>query len=126
MSVVVFQDLRHFFFASTKEQNQRRTLFDTLNHLVFPFSISKIDITKPVAFFSVREMINFSLETFKFDLFYFSQSFFAWNYKNKVCPNEIDEGWNLYDKVKEFTRMVSHITKKDFSSIKLTYCSLGY
>ncbi|CAF5090565.1 unnamed protein product, partial [Rotaria magnacalcarata] len=32
-------------------------------------------------------------------------SFFAWNYKKKMCPNEIDEGWKLFNKIKEYTRM---------------------
>ncbi|CAF3657661.1 unnamed protein product [Rotaria socialis] len=78
------KDLRYIFFANSKEQHQRRNLFDNLNRLAFPFSISKGDIKKPLAFYS---------------------SFFAWNYKQKMCPNEIDEGWKLFNKIKEYTRM---------------------
>ncbi|CAF3504310.1 unnamed protein product [Rotaria sordida] len=81
---IICKDLRHFFFGNTKEQNQRRNLLDNLNRLIFPFSICKEDITKPLAFFS---------------------SFFAWNYKKKMCPDKIDEGWKLYNKVKDYTRM---------------------
>ncbi|CAF4628725.1 unnamed protein product [Rotaria sp. Silwood1] len=81
---IICKDLRHFFFGNTKEQNQRRNLFDNLNRLIFPFSIRKADITKPLVFFS---------------------SFFAWNYKKKMCPDKIDEAWKLYDKIKDYTRM---------------------
>jgi hypothetical protein len=47
------QDLRHFFFENAKEQNQRRNMLDHLTRLVFPFSISKADITNPLQFFGV-------------------------------------------------------------------------
>ncbi|CAF3309037.1 unnamed protein product [Rotaria sp. Silwood2] len=46
------KDLRHFFFGNAKEQNQRRNLLDHLTRLVFPFSISKADITNPLQFFN--------------------------------------------------------------------------
>ncbi|CAF4419800.1 unnamed protein product, partial [Rotaria magnacalcarata] len=46
------KDLRYVFFANSKEQHQRRNLFDNLNRLAFPFSISKEDIKKPLAFYS--------------------------------------------------------------------------
>jgi hypothetical protein len=78
------KDLRQFFFGNAKEQNQRRNLLDHLTRLVFPFSISKADITNPLQFFG---------------------SFFALDYKKKVCPNGIDEGWTLYNKMKDYTRM---------------------
>ncbi|CAF3079656.1 unnamed protein product, partial [Rotaria sp. Silwood2] len=51
------KDLRHFFFGNAKEQNQRRNLLDHLTRLVFPFSISKADITNPLQFFNVRIQI---------------------------------------------------------------------
>ncbi|CAF3481420.1 unnamed protein product [Adineta steineri] len=78
------KDLRRFFFGSAKEQNQRRNLYDNLTRLIFPFSITKVDTENPLQFFS---------------------SFFAWNYKKKICPNEIDIGWKLYNKVQDYTRM---------------------
>ncbi|UJR26804.1 hypothetical protein I4U23_008117 [Adineta vaga] len=78
------KDNRRFFFGIAKEQNQRRNLFDQLTRLIFPFSIAKPDNTNPLQFFS---------------------SFFAWNYKQKICPDTIDEGWTLYDKVTDYTRM---------------------
>ncbi|CAF2432659.1 unnamed protein product [Rotaria sp. Silwood2] len=78
------KDLRHFFFGNAKEQNQRRNLYDKLNRLIFPFSIRKADITNPQAFFS---------------------SFFAWNYRKAMCPDKIDDGWKLYNEIKEYTRM---------------------
>jgi len=78
------KDLRQFFFGNAKEQNQRRNLLEHLTRLVFPFSISKADITNPLQFFG---------------------SFFALDYKRKMCPNTVDEGWTLYNKMKDFTRM---------------------
>lgn len=78
------KDLRQFFFGNAKEQNQRRNLLEHLTRLVFPFSISKADITNPLQFFG---------------------SFFALDYKRKMCPNAVDEGWTLYNKMKDFTRM---------------------
>ncbi|CAF0769870.1 unnamed protein product [Adineta ricciae] len=81
---ITCKDLRHFFFGNTKEQNQRRNLLDQLTRLVFPFSISKADITNPLQFFG---------------------AFFALDYKKKMCPNTIDEGWTLYSKMKDYTRM---------------------
>jgi len=85
---ILCKDLRHFSFANEREQpNQRRNLVETLNRIIFPFSLRKADVTNPLEFFS---------------------SFFAWNYKTAVSPKQIDEGWNLYDKIDEYTRMGIH------------------
>jgi len=79
------KDLRHFFFGVPKEQqNQRRNLLEHLTRLVFPFSMNKADVTNPLRFFGF---------------------FFASDYKRKVSPNTIDEGWTLYNKMKDYTRM---------------------
>ncbi|CAF1504586.1 unnamed protein product [Adineta ricciae] len=78
------KDVRRLFFGIAKEQKYRRTVYDQLTRLIFPFSIVKPDITNPSHFFS---------------------SFFAWNYKQRVSPSKIDKGWTLYDKVQDYTRM---------------------
>ncbi|CAF1098524.1 unnamed protein product [Rotaria magnacalcarata] len=80
------KDLRHFFFGNAKEQNQRRNLLDQLTRLVFPFSISKADNSNAFQFFN---------------------SFFALDYKRKFCINGLDEGWTLYNKMKDYTRMLT-------------------
>ncbi|CAF0884676.1 unnamed protein product, partial [Didymodactylos carnosus] len=78
------KDLRCYFFDNAKGQNQRRNLLEHLTRLVFPISINKTDVTNPVQFFSL---------------------FFASDFKKKMCPNAIDEGWTLYNKMKDYTRM---------------------